>query len=98
MDWLCQRQKADPGLLSASFLWPSAKQLTSTMICLQKKQAPAENRAVRLDAGQATEGFCGNDIKTAKYNLVTFLPIFLCEVFSRAAYLYFLLQVIDMCI
>lgn len=65
------------------------------MIYLQKKQAPAENRAVRLDAGEATEGFCGNDIKTAKYNLVTFLPIFLCEVFSRAAYLYFLLQVID---
>ena len=34
-----------------------------------------------------------NGIKTAKYNVVTFLPIFLFEMFSRAAYLYFLLQV-----
>ena len=36
--------------------------------------------------------FCGNDISTSKYTLITFLPIFLYEVFSRAAYLYFLLQ------
>ena len=62
---------------------------------LQKKQGPAEHRAIRLAAGEASDGFVGNDIKTAKYNLVTFLPIFLCEVFSRAAYLYFLLQVRD---
>ena len=34
-----------------------------------------------------------NSIKTAKYNVATFLPIFLFEMFSRAAYLYFLLQV-----
>lgn len=30
---------------------------------------------------------------TSKYNIVTFLPIFLLEMFSRVAYLYFLLQV-----
>ena len=29
----------------------------------------------------------------AKHNKATFLPIFLCEMFSRPAYLYFLLQV-----
>lgn len=29
---------------------------------------------------------------TAKYNIITFLPIFLFEMFSRVAYLYFLLQ------
>ena len=67
--------------------------LMCLVVLLQKKQAPSEHRAVRLEAGEATEGFVGNDIKTAKYNLITFLPIFLCEVFSRAAYLYFLLQV-----
>ena len=36
--------------------------------------------------------FIGNDISTSKYTLITFLPIFLYEVFSRAAYLYFLIQ------
>ncbi len=29
---------------------------------------------------------------TSKYNLVTFLPIFLFEMFTRVAYLYFLIQ------
>jgi len=37
--------------------------------------------------------YVNNGVKTAKYNVVTFLPIFLFEMFSRAAYLYFLLQV-----
>ena len=34
----------------------------------------------------------GNAVKTAKYNPVTFLPLFLFSMFSRAAYLYFLSQ------
>jgi Phospholipid-translocating ATPase N-terminal len=34
-----------------------------------------------------------NRVVTAKYNIVTFLPIFLFEMFSRVAYLYFLIQV-----
>ena len=34
-----------------------------------------------------------NSIKTAKYNVITFVPIFLVEMFSRVAYLYFLAQV-----
>ena len=51
------------------------------------------SRTVQLDGGRATEGFAANDIKTAKYNVATFLPKFLWEMFSRAAYLYFLFQV-----
>ena len=45
-----------------------------------------------MDGGRAQEGFKHNSIKTSKYNPVTFLPIFLFEMFSRAAYLYFLIQ------
>lgn len=33
-----------------------------------------------------------NKVVTSKYNPVSFLPIFLFEMFSRVAYLYFLLQ------
>ena len=33
-----------------------------------------------------------NRVTTSKYNLVTFLPIFLFEMFTRVAYLYFLIQ------
>jgi len=33
-----------------------------------------------------------NRVVTSKYNIVTFLPIFLFEMFSRVAYLYFLFQ------
>ncbi|GAB4813241.1 hypothetical protein N2152v2_000287 [Parachlorella kessleri] len=38
------------------------------------------------------EEFETNRVVTSKYNVVTFLPRFLFEMFSRAAYLYFLLQ------
>lgn len=54
---------------------------------------PAESRTVMLEGGRPTPGFAHNGIKTSKYNPVTFLPIFLFEMFSRAAYLYFLIQV-----
>ena len=37
--------------------------------------------------------FKNNRIRTAKYNAVTFLPVFLFDMFSRVAYLYFLAQV-----
>eukprot|EP01025_Chloroclados_australasicus_P031044 TRINITY_DN3132_c0_g4_i1.p1 TRINITY_DN3132_c0_g4~~TRINITY_DN3132_c0_g4_i1.p1 ORF type:complete len:1356 (-),score=176.40 TRINITY_DN3132_c0_g4_i1:580-4509(-) len=36
--------------------------------------------------------FANNSITTSKYNILTFLPIFLFEMFSRLAYLYFLAQ------
>jgi hypothetical protein len=54
----------------------------------------AESRPVRLGQGAHNAGFCSNSIYTAKYNLVTFLPIFLFTMFSRVAYLYFLAQVL----
>ncbi len=54
-------------------------------------------RTIFLDAGLANDGFCTNRVVTAKYNVLTFLPIFLFEMFSRLAYLYFLLQVVLGC-
>ena len=51
------------------------------------------SRIVNMGPTAVNEEFTGNIIKTAKYNVATFLPIFLFEMFSRAAYLYFLLQV-----
>ena len=55
-----------------------------------------KTRAIYLQpdrqAAAATE-FASNKVVTSKYNVVTFLPIFLFEMFSRVAYLYFLLQV-----
>lgn len=56
---------------------------------------PSESRTVLLEGSRATPGFGHNGIKTSKHNPVTFLPIFLFEMFSRAAYLYFLIQVRD---
>jgi len=53
-------------------------------------------RRVRLNGGiQANkESFASNAIKTSKYNIITFLPVFLFEMFSRIAYLYFLFQAV----
>ena len=66
----------------------------SMHVLAQSSSAPAEDiRMVPLDGGRETDGFLSNNIKTAKYNPVTFLPIFLFEMFSRIAYLYFLFQV-----
>lgn len=52
-----------------------------------------EARRIRLGPGSTNEGFAGNSIRTAKYNIITFLPIFLWTMFKRVAYLYFLAQV-----
>jgi Phospholipid-translocating ATPase N-terminal len=45
--------------------------------------------------GQSSQKFDGNSVSTAKYDpyFVTFIPLFLFEMFSRVAYLYFLIQV-----
>ena len=58
-----------------------------------KEVGGAEPRRVRLGPGGANEGHAGNSIRTAKYNVATFVPIFLWTMFSRVAYLYFLCQV-----
>lgn len=60
----------------------------------KKKASQKETRFVGLNRDVETPvQHVHNGVKTAKYNVVTFLPIFLFEMFSRAAYLYFLLQV-----
>ena len=53
---------------------------------------PTPNRRVRIGPGAHNPAAAGNAVKTAKYNPVTFLPLFLFSMFSRAAYLYFLSQ------
>ena len=59
----------------------------------RKKASQSETRFVGLNREVDNPvQHAHNGIKTAKYNVVTFLPIFLFEMFSRAAYLYFLLQ------
>ena len=47
---------------------------------------------VARGAEEPQHDFPSNRVITSKYNIVTFLPIFLFEMFSRVAYLYFLLQ------
>lgn len=59
----------------------------------EKDGAQAEPWTIKIDRGNEVEGHVPNSIKTAKYNAVTFFPIFLVEMFSRVAYLYFLAQV-----
>lgn len=46
-----------------------------------------------IEDEESTGHFASNEIRTAKYNLFTFFPRFLFEMFKRAAYMYFLLQV-----
>lgn len=72
---------------------------------LKAGEAPAEEssgggvertRVIYLDppVSKKPQGseFVSNRVVTSKYNFITFLPIFLLEMFSRVAYLYFLLQ------
>ena len=51
-------------------------------------------RTIKISRGNEKPGHVPNSIKTAKYNVITFVPIFLWEMFSRMAYLYFLAQVL----
>lgn len=58
-------------------------------------QSDERTRVVYIDQAQQREtgrAFESNRVVTSKYNFITFLPIFLFEMFSRVAYLYFLLQ------
>lgn len=49
-------------------------------------------REVLLNAGPQRQAFPGNAISTAKYSLLSFAPRFLFQLFSRVAYMYFLVQ------
>lgn len=69
---------------------PTCRHACATSV---QESVPTESRTVLLESSRSTPGFTHNGIKTAKYNPITFLPIFLFEMFSRAAYLYFLIQV-----
>lgn len=69
---------------------------------VEAKGGTAERlRVIHLDssaqkaqkAQKPAQEFVSNKVVTSKYNIITFLPIFLFEMFSRVAYLYFLLQV-----
>ncbi|GMH33103.1 hypothetical protein BSKO_00937 [Bryopsis sp. KO-2023] len=51
-----------------------------------------ESRLVHINDEEPPHNFVRNSIQTSKYNPFTFLPKFLFEMFSRVAYLYFLLQ------
>ncbi|BDA48078.1 probable phospholipid-transporting ATPase 7 [Coccomyxa sp. Obi] len=51
-----------------------------------------DTRRIRLGQGAVNEGYVGNSIRTAKYNIITFLPFFLWTMIKRVAYLYFFFQ------
>ena len=76
-----------------------AKPMSSLQLSAQLSKTPVAgaSRTVPLEGGHPAEGFAANDIKTAKYNVATFVPIFFWEMFSRVAYLYFLLQARALC-
>lgn len=73
----------------------SAPTLALTPCCWPQAAEEGGTRVIYMDpAAQAAAGrsFESNRVVTSKYNYFTFLPRFLFEMFSRVAYLYFLLQ------
>ena len=71
---------------------PKAQPKRRASLARAASKKDAKTRVVHLNDGQPAGEFVGNGIKTAKYNILTFLPLFLWEMFSRAAYAYFLIQ------
>lgn len=63
---------------------PSSGQDSQRMVFLNAQDDP--------EFQEDLKHFSGNRVKTGKYNAFTFLPLFLIEMFSRAAYAYFLCQ------
>jgi len=68
------------------------KKKKSTSSSSSRSGGAPSNLRVRIGPGAHNPLAAGNAVKTAKYNPVTFLPLFLFSMFSRAAYLYFLSQ------
>jgi len=58
----------------------------------QQGDSSLSYREVFVNAGPQRQAFVGNGIRSAKYSLLSFVPRFLLEVFSRVAYLYFAIQ------
>lgn len=81
---LCIHIRAQP--LAPQHNQPTIQQETTVDV--------AQFRTIALDQGKQQPGHVNNHVVTAKYNVVTFLPKFLFEVFSRVAYMYFLVQMI----
>ena len=59
----------------------------------QKEVHTPDARTIQLNEDRNPKGFVNNEIHTAKFGLVNFLPVFLFIMFRRVAYLYFLAQV-----
>ena len=71
----------------------AAARLRSIKLLRRRSQKDTPfGREVLLNAGPQRRAFCDNSVSSAKYNTLTFLPRFLFEIFSRVAYLYFLMQ------
>ena len=45
-------------------------------------------------SAEAHHSYANNVIRTAKYNIITFLPLFLFDVFRKSSYLYFLVMAV----
>lgn len=58
-----------------------------------KESHTADARTVLLNGEKQPQTYVLNEIRTSKYGLVNFLPVFLFTMFRRVAYLYFLAQV-----
>lgn len=56
----------------------------------------AGKRNVRYNdpTAEPHKGYSDNVVRTAKFNIITFVPIFLFEVFRKASYFYFLVMAI----
>eukprot|EP00191_Tetraselmis_sp_GSL018_P012504 CAMPEP_0177598192 /NCGR_PEP_ID=MMETSP0419_2-20121207/12185_1 /TAXON_ID=582737 /ORGANISM="Tetraselmis sp., Strain GSL018" /LENGTH=1412 /DNA_ID=CAMNT_0019090555 /DNA_START=264 /DNA_END=4502 /DNA_ORIENTATION=- len=70
--------------------------LRRTYTYTQEQSGPTSRAERRVTLGGGlpcpNQTYASNSIKTSKYNILTFLPVFLYEMFSRVAYLYFLFQ------
>ncbi len=69
-----------------------ARQLLSRLP-RQQPRTPKAAAPTGVQSPPSAQQYAGNRVSTSKYNLATFLPVVLFEIFSSAAYLYFLLQV-----
>ncbi|CAK0743492.1 hypothetical protein CVIRNUC_001474 [Coccomyxa viridis] len=95
-----RRQSTNPLALAATRVYRESIKASKTVLHIGSKNghkegkdgAQAEPWTIKIERGNEVEGHVPNSIRTAKYNAITFFPIFLIEMFGRVAYLYFLAQ------